>query len=189
MRQNNPIDDDDLPPSKSAVKREMTHLQELGQSLVALPKDKLKRIDLPDTLRTAIYEAQRLEESNARSGLRRQLQYIGKLMRSIDAQPVVEQMRHFDAHQNEENSRFHQLEQWRDRLLKDEHSLQAFLQVYPQADIQALRTLIRNAQKELSSQRAPKSTRSLFKLLREISETQLHILSTPMDNVSETVMD
>jgi ribosome-associated protein len=161
-------DNENRPPSKSALKRQMEELQQLGKEMVALPKEKLKRLDLPDTLRTAIETAQRLQ--NARSGLRRQLQYIGRLMRDIDAQPVAHQMRNWEAHHTGENARFHELERWRDRLLTDENSLQAFLQAYPAADIQTLRTLIRNAHKESEAQRPPKSTRALFKLLREISE-------------------
>ncbi len=168
------------PPSKSAVKRQMYQLPKLGEELIALPKDTLKRMQLPDTLRTAVEEAQRIASRGVRSGLRRQLQYIGRLMREIDAQPVAEQLQQRETRQSEENARFHQLERWRDRLLADENSLSAFMEAYPHADSQPLRTLIRNAHKEIAAQRPPKSSRALFKLLREISEQDLAPGSTEL---------
>lgn len=155
-----------LPPSKSAIKRQMTELQQMGEELVALPKDKLERLSLPDTLRNAIYEAKRI---TAHGGLRRQMQYIGRLMRSFDAQPVADQLQQWHAKHNDDTERFHQLERWRDRLLHDETSLNEFMAVYPHADTQPLRTLIRNVRKEQEQQRPPKSSRALFKLLREIA--------------------
>ncbi len=164
------FDPEILPPSKSAVKRQMTGLQKMGEELVALPKDKLDRLKLPDELRGAIDEAKRI---TAHGGLRRQMQYIGRLMRGFDAQPVAEQLLQWDSKHNDDTEHFHQLERWRDRLLNDESSLGEFIAAYPHTDIQSLRTLIRNAHREQEQQRPPKSSRALFKLLREITEENM----------------
>lgn len=158
--------DESAPPSKSALKRQMTELQKLGETLVSLPKDKLDRLPLPDTLRAAIDEARRI---HAHGGLRRQMQYIGRLMREFDAQPVADQLQRWQARHNEDNAHFHQLEHWRDRLIADDASLAQFIEHYPLTDLQPLRTLIRNARKEAAQQLPPRSSRALFKLLRQIA--------------------
>lgn len=158
------------PPSKSELKRRMNDLQKLGESLVELPRDKLDRLSLPDNLRQAIEETRRISSNG---GLRRQLQYIGRLMRSFDAEPVAEQMRQWQSRHNADNAFFHQLERWRDQLIADDANLGGFLQEYPSADSQQLRTLARNARKELAAGQAPKSSRALFRLIRETAENSL----------------
>jgi ribosome-associated protein len=150
--------------SKTQRKQEMHELQALGEELVALPKEKLRQIDLPENLRDAIMDAQRI---TAHGGRKRQLQYIGKLMRSVDAEPIQQKMRQWQGHHAAETARMHQLENWRDRLINDTEALSEFLTLYQSADVQHLRTLIRNAQKEALNNKPPKSSRELFKALRD----------------------
>ncbi len=161
------IEEDLDAPSKTQRKADMDALQDLGVTLTELPKSRLAVLDLPESLLDAINEYKRLTANGA---LRRQRQYIGSLMRQVDTAPIVEQLAIWDGKNQAENARFHQLENWRDRLIADAKALDAFIALYPTAEIQTLRNLIRNAQKELVASKPPKSSRELFKLLREISE-------------------
>ena len=90
-------------------------------------------------------------------------------MRDIDVTPIVEQMQKWEGKNTAENAYFHQLENWRTRLIADENALSEFMGMYPNVDSQQIRTLIRNARREASSNKPPKSSRELFKLLREIT--------------------
>ena len=91
-------------------------------------------------------------------------------MRDVDSVPIIEQLQAWEGKNSQENARFHGMERWRDRLIAEPAALQEFLALQPQADIQQLRTLIRNAQKEAAANKPPKSSRELFKLIREVSE-------------------
>jgi ribosome-associated protein len=153
--------------SKTQRKQQMHELQALGEQLVALPKDRLRQIDLPENLRDAIMAAQRI---TAHGGRKRQLQYIGKLMRSVDAEPIRQRMMQWQGHHAAETARMHQLENWRKRLIEDAGALSEFLGLHPGADGQHLRALIRNAQKEALNDKPPKSSRELFKTLRDITD-------------------
>jgi ribosome-associated protein len=157
--------------SKTKLKAEADALQAIGKKLIDLPKDKLLKLALPEALFDAVVEAKRLTANGA---TRRQLQYIGRLMRDTDSAPIVEQLSRWEGKHDEENARFHLLERWRDRLIGDSGSsvLQELVSLYPQIDIQLVRTLIRNAQKEALVNKPPKSSRELFKLLREASEAK-----------------
>ena len=156
-------DDIEQPISKSEIKRQMTALQKLGEELVALPASKLDQLDLPETLRDAVNQAKRI---TAHGGLRRQMQYIGRLMRITDAQPIAEQLNAWRGDSAEVIAEFHRMENWRTRLLADDAALTEFVDIYPQADAQQLRTLVRNARREAAAAQAPKSSRALFKLIR-----------------------
>jgi ribosome-associated protein len=161
--------EDEIPViSKSEIKRQMTALQKLGEELIALPKSKLNKLDLPENLRDAIDDAKRI---TAHGALSRQKQYIGRLMRIIDAEPIAEQLEKWRNHHSDENVVFHQMEHWRTSLLNDDNSVTLFIADFPNVDVQQLRTLIRNARKEASLQQPPKSSRALFKLIRGIIET------------------
>ncbi len=158
--------------SKTQRKAEADQLQQIGKSLVALPDDRVKQLNLPEALYEAIVEAKRISSNGA---IRRQMQYIGRLMRDIDSTPIVEQLAKWEGKNQEENARFHALERWRERLISEAATssndvLQAFVTQYPNDEIQRLRHLIRNAYQEQSSNKPPKSSRELFKLLREITE-------------------
>ena len=154
------------PISKTKLKAEADALQEIGVKLVALPNSKLTQLDLPERLVDAINEAKRITANGA---TRRQKQYIGSLMREIDVAPIVEQMEKWEGKNTAENAYFHNLERWRARLIEEESALSEFIQQYPNVDSQQIRTLIRNARREASANKPPKSSRELFKLLREIT--------------------
>ena len=163
--------------SKTKRKAAMDALQDLGVILVGLPKDKLAKLELPEPLLDAIKEAKRITANGA---TRRQMQYIGKLMREVDTAPIKEQLDRWEGKNVAENAHFHRLERWRTRLIDDEGAFAEWLSQYPQTDSQQLRTLIRNARREHAANKPPKSSREIFRLLREISETD-----APNDDVTD----
>lgn len=151
--------------SKTQRKREMLALQDLGELLVRLPEERLKQVDLPESLRDAVMEARRISKWGAR---RRQLQYIGRLMREADASAIRGQLERWDRAAAQDAARLRRIEQWRDRLLSEEHALTEFLERFPHADAQHLRTLVRNARHEAAEEKPPRSARMLFRVLREL---------------------
>ena len=163
--EDNSFDDRPEPPSKTKRKQEMHALQDIGEQLVGLNKDRLAQINLPETLLDAVIEAKRLTGHEAR---RRQMQYLGKLMRSVDEEPIRAKLDEWNNVTRVQSAKFHLLERWRERLLTDEKALSDLVAEYARADIQQIRTLIRNAQKEAAASKPPKSSRALFKLLREM---------------------
>ena len=165
---NNHLDDEeliDLPPSKTKIKKQMLELQNLGEQLAALNKDQLNELDLPENLRDAINEVKRMTKFGAIS---RQMQYIGRLMRDVDAAPIIAKLEVWNGTSKQHITWLHQVENWRDRLLADPNALTELLAAYPQSDVQHLRTLIRNALKEKEMQKPPKSFREIFQILRDI---------------------
>lgn len=157
---------DHEPLSKTQRKAAMQELQSLGEELTALNNAKLAQLNLPEALYDAVKEAQRITSNSA---LARQRQYIGRLMREIDTTPIADQLSRWKGTHQEENAHFHQLEKLRARLLDDDSALSAYLSEHPEADSQQIRTLIRNARKEAAAGKPPKSSRELFKVLRELS--------------------
>lgn len=172
----------DDPPSKSQLKRESTALQDLGEALVALPADRLKRLDLPDNLRIAVNEARRI---TAHGALRRQYQYIGKVMRNIDPAPIRAQLEVFAGKSREHKAWLHGLERWRDRLLADGNALGELVAEHPDADIQQIRTLIRNALREREQSKPPRAFRELFRILRELRPEPSLELDGPDDEAGD----
>ena len=157
---------DEAPVSKSQRKREAHALQALGESLVKLNKSALAQIPLSDDLRKAIDEARRLHQHGA---LKRQLQYIGKLMRQCDIEPIRSAYDKVTNSYREDVEQHHELEQWRDRLLSDgDPALEKLLLEHPELDRQHVRQLIRTAHKEAANAKPPKAARELFRYLREI---------------------
>lgn len=156
----------DIAPSKTKRKKDMHALQEIGEQLVELDPRKLTEFDLPEILSDAIRQARSMQKHGAR---RRQLQYIGRLMREVDALPIQQKLDSWRQVSIHQTARLHQLERWRERLLSDEHALTEFAQKYPAADLQPLRSLIRNAHKEKVAGKPPKSFRLLFQELQEIT--------------------
>lgn len=156
---------DDEIKSKSQRKREVEALQDMGKELIDLSKERLIKMDLPDNLRTAVLEAQRI---TAHGATRRQLQYIGKLMRSVDADAIAEQLAEIRGESTAAKAEFHALERWRERLINDDSAVTDWLARHPGADAQQLRQLIRNARKEAELGKPPKSSRELFRMLRDL---------------------
>ena len=154
-----------LPPSKTKIKKQMHDLQDLGKQLTELPKDKWRALDLPEALLEALADYKRITKFGAQ---KRQLQYIGKLMREVETAPILAKLDAWNGTSREHTAWLHQVEQWCDRLLEDSAALTTLLAQYPQADAQRLRALIRNAQKEKELAKPPKAYREIFQLLREI---------------------
>ena len=159
----------DLPPSKTKIKKQMHELQDIGEQLVALSRDQLKEVEIPETLRDAILEAKRITKFGA---IKRQMQYIGRLMRDVDAAPIIAKLDVWGGKSNQHIAYLHRVERWRDRLLEDEKALTELLADHPEADAQRLRTLIRNALKEKELSKPPKNFREIFQVLREILPEQ-----------------
>lgn len=162
-------------PSKSQIKREMEALQDMGEELVELGRDRLAKIDLPDKLREAVRDWQRFTKHEAR---RRQMQYIGRLMRDIDPAPIRAALDEIKGISAAATARQHALERLRTRLLEDEAVIGEIARDYPGADLQHLRQLRRNALKEQEQQKPPRAFRELFRVLRELQsneeEEELH---------------
>ena len=154
--------------SKTKKKRQVEELQALGAALGALAPAQLAAIGLPEELLAAVREAQRITSHEAR---RRQLQYIGRLMRAIDPQPVRAALAGIAGQSTAARARQKRLELWRERLIADDAALTEFAREHAGADLQALRALIRNARKEIAESRPPRAQRELFRLVREILGT------------------
>lgn len=163
-------DHDPEHPSKSQRKRDADAAQKLGEQLVMLDDTRLSKVDLPEQLMDAIMTARKIKQ---RGGRKRQLQFIGKLMRKIDTTAIETRLNQFDQQHQQQTRAFHAIEQWRDRLIADDQALMELIESYPMLDRQHLRQLIRNArqeqQKNTSTQNtAPRAARNLFRYLREL---------------------
>ena len=154
--------------SKSQRKRDAEAAQQLGKDLLSLSVDDLKTIELPENLSKALDDARRIKQNSA---LKRQLQYIGKLMRSVDVEPIREQYLKLTNHYGQDVKKFHQLEEWRDRLLAEgDKALEELINEMPNTDRQHLRQLIRQSAKETKLNKPPKSAREIFKYLKTLFE-------------------
>ena len=152
--------------SKTKAKEEVEALQLLGKRLVGVGNDRLKKLQIPESLRDAVLDAKKITSHGA---LRRQMQYIGKLMRDVDTDPIQEMLDELDGISNKANARFHALEKLRDRLLEDEGVITTLKNDYPDLDVSALRTLRRNALKEQAEQKPPKAYRAIFQSLKSLT--------------------
>src|SRR5258707_5845110 len=152
--------------SKSARKREAASLQELGVKLSALPDQEIKALDLPENLFVALRDLRRLPSHGAQI---RQRQYIGKLMRTIDPEPVLAKLAERKQRHDSEIRHFQQIERWRDRLLSEPAAGALELQqAYPQIDPAALLKLLDKAERERLSERPPRRAPEPFAFPREL---------------------
>jgi ribosome-associated protein len=154
--------DNGAAPSKTQVKAAMHALQELGERLVELAPSQFEKIELPDALRGAILEARGIR---AHGGRRRQIQYIGKLMRTIDAEPIRAALDRLSGRSRRERARLEAVERWRARLLSDDGALTELLDGRGGIDVARLRTLIRNARREIARGEAPHAQREVFRMI------------------------
>jgi len=156
-------------PSKSALKRQMTALQELGESLLLLNPSQLASLPIEnERLLQAIADAQRIKSKNAR---KRQLQYIGKLMRDIDPAPLRVALDALKQPHRQAVAKFHQLEQLRDRALAaGDNGVELLLQEFPEADRQQLRQMVLQHAREVARSKPPAASRKLFRYLRSLQE-------------------
>lgn len=153
------------PVSKTKRKQEMHELQALGAALVDLPETQLRAMPLDEDLRAAVLHAKRISRHEAR---RRQLQYIGRLMREVDPAPIRARLDALEGTSAEATARHRRLEQLRERLLADDAALTELVAEHPDADAQQLRALIRNARREQKEGRAPRAYRELFRTLKSM---------------------
>ncbi len=159
-------------PSKSQLKREMTALQKLGEDLVEQPKDRVKRVPMPEDVRDAILECQQIKNHEGR---RRQLQYVGKKMRTLTEEEVAIIQKTIDSWRGaskSETAAMHALERRREKLLANDAALTDIMADYPSIDVQQLRALIRNARKEQAEQKPPKAYREIFQILKQAQQVK-----------------
>ncbi len=153
--------------SKSQRKRECDALQKIGERLLKLKPHELALIELPSELEEALQQAQRIQSNSA---LKRQRQYLGKIMRTCDSDNIEHQLNNV-IHRNDTNTaQFKKIEKWRDRLIEnDKHVLGEIIKQHPDLDRQQVHTLVRQAAKEAQGNKPPTASRKLFKYLRELS--------------------
>jgi ribosome-associated protein len=157
-------------PSKSELKRQSDALQKLGEQLIEAPRDRVKRVPMPDELRDAILMCQTITNHE---GKRRQVQFVGKLMRTLDEEEVGVIQRTIESWKGTskaEAAALHALERRRDKLLADDKALTQLLEEHPELDVQHLRALIRNARKEQAEHKPPKAYREIFQILKDLAK-------------------
>lgn len=157
-------------PSKSELKRQSNELQKLGEQLVEAPRDRVKRVPMPDDIRDVILETQTITNHEGR---RRALQFVGKKMRTLDEEEIAVIQRTIDSWKGAskaETAALHALERRREKLLADDKALTALLEENPELDVQHLRTLIRNARKEVAESKPPKAYREIFQILKDLGK-------------------
>jgi ribosome-associated protein len=155
--------------SKSQRKKQMTALQDIGKILVELPAPQLARVPMDERLATAVHAAR---EIKSREGLRRQLQYIGRIMRNTDTAPLLTALDKVQTMGQLSKAKFHQVERWRDQMIAEgDAALENFLVKYPQADSQQIRQLIRKAQSDVKRNKNTGGSTALFRLLLGIADS------------------
>ncbi|HEY3046210.1 MAG TPA: ribosome biogenesis factor YjgA [Polaromonas sp.] len=158
------------PPSKTQLKAEADEKQALGEALLTLRADLMARLDLPEKLLQALADAKKITNFEGR---RRQMQFIGKLMRPLDAEPIREAINEQQSGSAELTLQLHLAEQWRDKLIASDDALGSWLTEHPDTDSQQLRALIRQARKDAKPEKpgeAPrhgKSYREIFQLVKQ----------------------
>lgn len=161
-------DEFDNAPSKSQRKRDADRMQGIGEKLIALPEARLAQLPLPEKLRSAVESARKLTQ---RGALRRQRQYIGRLMRELDTAELEDSLQALEQQDAGENALFHTAERWRERLLSEGSSaLEAFFDEHADSDRQRLRQLVEASRKELAAGKPPRQRRLLFKEIRRVLE-------------------
>jgi ribosome-associated protein len=157
---------DDLEKSRTRLKKEATALQKMGERLVRLSEDQLNRMELPQALLEAIRTVRTITSRGAR---RRQMQYIGTLMRKVDAEPIEQALLEIEQGNYRQARTFHRIEAWRDRLVGgDDDLIDEIVDALPEASRQRLGQLVRSARKEKEKNAPPKSARNLFRYLRSL---------------------
>jgi ribosome-associated protein len=160
--------DDQTEASKSQRKRELDELKKLGLELLDFSDDALRQLMLPEVLLDAIRTAKRITSNGAR---KRQMQYIGKLMKEIDAAPVRQAVDDIKHQHSSRTREFHQIEILRDKLITNaDNALPEVLAQFPRTDRQHLRKLVRQARNEQQARQPPRASRLLFRYLRELQE-------------------
>ncbi len=161
-------DENDEWVSKTQRKNECNELQSLGEALITLSNEELNKFNLPEILYKAVLDARKIRQHGA---LKRQRQYIGKLMRDADAEDIANRLEQIRHKHDLNNVHFKRIEQWRDRILEaGDKAIDELLTEFTQADRQYLRQLHRNYLKEAKQNKPPAAARQIFKYIRELSE-------------------
>jgi ribosome-associated protein len=153
-------------PSKSQKKRDMHVLQSLGEDLLTLPWNRVEPLGLPEILLDALRAAKKI---TAHEGRRRQMQYIGKLMRQVDPEPIREAVAAFKLGHAKDSLALHESERWRAELIAGDEALQRFVAEHAGCDVQQLRSLVRAARKDAAGtpeQRNGRAFRELFQFIK-----------------------
>ena len=158
------MDEDDF-ISKTRRKRQMKELQDVGAALVKLSPEQLARLTLPESLRDAVLACKRFSKHEA---VRRQMQYIGKIMRDVDPGPIAEQLARMEAPTKRHTALFHLAERWRRDLMDDPEAMARFVRDYPEVDPHRLRALVEAARAEEQGDRTPRNFRELFHVVNAI---------------------
>jgi ribosome-associated protein len=161
------VDDFDERPSKTRRKKDSHELQDLGEALVALPESRADALPLPEALLDAVREYRR---TRSHEGRRRQMQYIGKLMRGIDTAPIRQAVTDMQLGRARDSLALHSAEHARAELIARDDAVTAWVANHPQTDAQQLRTLIRNARKDAAQspeQRSGRAYRELFQFIKQ----------------------
>ncbi|AMO99305.1 hypothetical protein CAter10_1539 [Collimonas arenae] len=167
----------------------MTALQKLGEELIAESRDRVKRVPMPEDVRDAILECQQIKDHEGR---RRQTQYVGKKMRTLEPHEIAEIQKTLDSWRGlskADTAAMHALERHRDRLLKDDGALTELLAKHPELDVQQVRTMIRNARKEQAENKPPKAYREIFQLLKELQKSSAQESDDGVDQDDEDQHD
>lgn len=159
---------EDIEKSRTRLKKEAVARQRIGDRLAGLSAEQLTRMDLPEELADAIKDLRSMSSHGAR---RRQLQYIGAVMRKVDVAPIETALLEIEQGAYQQAQAFHRIEAWRDRLVAgDDGAMAEILEAHPQADRQRLGQLVRSARKKLGDKADPTSARNLFRYLKTLSE-------------------
>jgi ribosome-associated protein len=170
----NPIDAESSPaaegsfqrPSKTRLKQDSHDLQDLGEALVALPENRLVSLQIPESLLDAVHEYKR---TRTHEGRRRQMQYIGKLMRRTDPEPIRQAVSDMQLGRAKDSLALHQSELWRAELIASDDALTRWAEKHPHTDMQQLRSLVRSARKDAAlapEQRSGRAYRELFQFIK-----------------------
>ena len=149
--------------SRTQKKKNVEALQDLGVQLTKLADSTLKKIGLPEDLLDALLEHKKI---NSNGALKRQVQYIGRLMRDVDAEPIEAYLAKLRGDNTAHNASMQRIERTREQLINSDDALTQFITEYPHADVAALRTLIRNTRKEKELNKPPKYLRQLFQAVK-----------------------
>lgn len=153
--------------SKTAKKKEMNELQDLGMALTKLSDQTVKKIGLPEELLQAIKDYKKITSNGA---TKRQAQFIGRLMRDIDPQPIRDFLAKLSGENQAHNAFLQRVEQMRTRLLENDDALTQFVRDFPHADASVLRTLVRNTRKEQAQNKPPKHFRALYQEIKAVMQ-------------------
>ncbi|MGF6273560.1 ribosome-associated protein [Massilia sp. UYP11] len=176
-------------PSKSELKRQSNELQKLGEQLVEAPRDRVKRVPMPEDVRDVILETQTITNHEGR---RRAMQFVGKKMRTLDEEEVAAIQRAIDSWKGaskSETAALHALERRREKLLADDKALTVLLEENPELDVQHLRTLIRNARKEVAESKPPKAYREIFQILKDLNKKKKKADADPEEEGNDDESD